>query len=259
MSTDDGNADYVTTSDSPDDAPTEQGRWARLSRWVSGHTKKLLGVIIVAVVGVVVQQVVTQLSAKKPPQPTQLHYTRLFHEDGTLVPPFRVSEQVKGAECIVPSQGSGDPNAWRCVSPDGYIRDPCWDRPWNAPGSRKMACIDSPWDHKATLLVAPKISQTPPESPLPYRRKTPWALQLRDPVEHNRSLHCVWVQGSGVQEIYGMRKNYYCWLKGHEWQDSHLVANAWGEVNTSRPLNTVAFTEAGSSEVRQAEVTDVWP
>lgn len=122
-----------------------------------------------------------------------------------------------------------------------------------------MACIDSPWDYGALLLLAPKVYVTSDWSTSPYRKKTPWALQLRDPTKHNRSLHCVWVQGNAVQEIYGMRINYFCWPIGHEWQTSHLVANAWGELDMSHSLYRVAFTEVGSSEVRQADVTDTWP
>lgn len=260
MRADDGNDLAVMTPDNPESL-TPQTRWARLSRWVTDHIKKLLGIVIVAIVGVVAQQVIVTCSAAKSPRPTQVHYIRLFDEEGGLVPPFKVTESISGAKCTAWSHGSGDPNSWRCGTPDNYIRDPCWSTPWSAPGDLDMACVDSPWDHTVLLLLAPKLYESELSTPAyrAYRRKTPWALQLRDPVKHNRSLHCVWVQGNAVQEIYGMRMNYYCWPMGHEWQTSYLVANAWGDLDVSHSPNRVSFTEAGSSEVRQADVTDTWP
>ncbi|MEV7612664.1 hypothetical protein [Streptomyces sp. NPDC089799] len=103
---------------------------------------KLLGILVVAIVGVVTQLVADSCSAPEPVRPTQVHFTRLFAEDGGLVPPFKVTARVSGATCQAGSQ---------------------------------------------------------------------------------------------------------------------VVADAWGELDTSHPLNTVALTAAGSSEVRQAKVTDVWP
>ncbi|SHH95797.1 hypothetical protein SAMN05444521_2851 [Streptomyces sp. 3214.6] len=238
-----------------------RSRLVRLYRWAAVHFKKLLGVIVVAAVGVVVQQVAVRCSAKPPPVgATSVHYVHLVTASGDLIPPFTESAHLAGGDCWTRAAGTNDPSALRCSTPDSKIHDPCWFMPWSAPSSEDAACIDSPWDQSVIILAAPKRPDVADlGAPRSRARINPWALELQQPTKRGHVLQCVWQQGNGVQEIHEMRQNWLCYSKGNVGQSGSLVGYAWGDVDTSRRLNTVAFTEARSSEVRQAEVTDVWP
>ncbi|MEU8460122.1 hypothetical protein [Streptomyces sp. NPDC029003] len=233
----------------------------QLYRWTAVHFKKLLGVIMVAVVGVVVQHIAVRCSAKPLPLgPTGVHYVHLVTDRGDLIPPFAETRRLAGGNCWARASGTNDPSAFRCITPDSQIRDPCWFMPWSAPNSEDAACIDSPWDNSVLILTAPQRAQVEDLGPPSTRaRIDPWALELRHPMKRDQALECVWQQGNGVQEIHEMRQNWSCYGKGHAGQKKGLVGYAWGDVATSHSLNTVAFTEVRDSEVRQAEVTDVWP
>ncbi|WP_329202716.1 MULTISPECIES: hypothetical protein [unclassified Streptomyces] len=248
-------------SSEPSEDRTSQSNLVRLYRWAATHFKKLLGVFIVAVVGVMVQQVAASCTAEQPSLgPTQVHYVHLAADSGELIPPFKETQRITGGNCWTGAHGTFDPSAWRCGTPDSYIRDPCWFMPWSAPNHDDAACVDSPWDHSVMILVAPKRGSLEDKgTPAPRARINPWALELRNPVKHDQVLQCVYVQGNAVQEIHEMRQNWWCYDKGHAGEEEHLVAYAWGDVDTSHQPNTVAFTETRDSEVRQASVTDVWP
>ncbi|MFI9060869.1 hypothetical protein ACIGQE_03180 [Streptomyces sp. NPDC053429] len=254
------NACDVMSSEPPED-DTDRSHLVRLYRWAAVHFKKLLGVIAVAVVGVVVQQVAVRCSAEPPPLgPTSVHYVHLVTDTGDLIPPFVETRRLTGGNCWTRANGTNDPSAWRCGTPDSLIRDPCWFMPWSAPNSEDAACIDSPWDNSVIVLATPKRANVADlGTPRSRERLDPWALELRHPMKRDQALQCVWQQGNGVQEIHQMRQNWACYRKGHAGKEKSLVGYAWGDVDISHPLNTVAFTEARDSEVRQAEVTDVWP
>jgi hypothetical protein len=185
------NAADVTTSKPPGDR-AGHSRLSRWYDWAAAHFRKLLGVVIVAVVGVVVQQVAVRCTAADAPLgPTQVHYMHLFTERGKLVPPFKETERHSGATCLKPSKGTDDPSAWRCFTPDDYIRDPCWYKPWAAPDNNSLACVDSPWDHDVVVVETASWSGTEQSLRPPRPRARPWAMELRNPAHHDQSVQCV--------------------------------------------------------------------
>ncbi|MFF4847605.1 hypothetical protein [Streptomyces sp. NPDC001194] len=180
----------------------------------------------------------------------------MFDEQGRLLPPFKESRRHKNAKCFTGAAGTLDPNAWRCIA-GNQILDPCWYKPYAAPDNNVVACVSAPWDRNAVILETPEWSG-PSSNPRPTNKLTqPWAIEIRDPAKHKQTLHCVWVQGTGVQEINGMRLDWACHTDDQS--PAHVIGYALGLLNRSHPLNTVPFAPAGSSEVRDAEVTAIWP
>ncbi|MFJ3170496.1 hypothetical protein ACIPJK_06890 [Streptomyces roseus] len=180
----------------------------------------------------------------------------MFDEQGRLLPPFKEASRHKKAECFTGAAGSLDPNAWRCTAGD-QILDPCWYKPYSAPDNNVAACVSAPWDRNAVLLQTPEWGGRSFD-PRPTDKLTqPWAIEIRNPFKHKQNLHCVWVQGTGVQEINGMRLDWACHTDDQS--SARVTGYALGLLNRSHPVNTVPFAPAGSSEVRDAEVTAIWP
>jgi hypothetical protein len=234
-----------------------RSRWLRFRSWLAENLKKLIGVAIVAFVGIAVQQTVTRCTAPEPGLgPTKVRYLRIFDEYGRLLPPFKEVRRHKKAECFTGSAGTLDPNAWRCIA-GHQILDPCWYKPFSAPDNNNLACVSSPWDRNVVILETPEWGGTPAGQRPTNKLTRPWAIEIRNPVRHKQTLHCVWVQGTAVQEINGMRLDWACYTDDQS--PTHVAGYALGLLNRSHPLNTVPFAPAGSSEVRDADVTAVWP
>lgn len=234
-----------------------RSRWRLFRSWLAENLKKLIGVAIVAFVGIAAQQAVTRCSAPEPDLgPTKVRYLRLFDEYGRLLPPFKEARRYTKAKCFTASLGTLDPNAWRCIV-GNEILDPCWYKPFAASDNNVLACVSSPWDRNAVMLETPEWGGGPAEKRPTNKLTQPWAIELRNPVKHKQTLHCVWVQGVGVQDVNGMRLDWEC--STGDPSPTDVAGYALGLLNTSHSLNTVPFAPTGSSEVRDADVTAVWP
>ena len=236
---------------------TTRSRWQRCQSWLTENLKKLIGVAVVAFVGIAVQQAVTRYTASEPGLgPTKVRYLRLFDEYGRLLPPFSEARRYTNAKCWTASAGTLDPNAWRCAT-GNQILDPCWYKPFSASDSNDLACVSSPWDDTAVIIETPEWGGTPRGARPTNKLIQPWAMEIRNPLKHKQTLQCTWVQGSAVQEINGMRLDWECHKKGDS--PTRIAGYALGLLDTSHPLNTVPFAPTGNSEVRDADVTAIWP
>lgn len=158
-----------------------------------------------------------------------------FTLQGAPTRQFPIAATVSGG-CWTGSLVDNRNDAWRCVSGNSALLDPCFSGPPDVP-SREVLCIDSPFATRSTLLRLTK--------PLPFSyadrgtagRGPPWGIELTD------GTRCVWEAG-GSAVIGGSRLNYGCR------QSDHLV----GEPKKSGASWTILRWDGSGSQLTPVSI-----
>ena len=149
---------------------------------------------------------------------------------------LEVVDEVTG-ECWAASHSvGGRPEAWRCITDNSRIMDPCFSYgAW----PEVVACASVPWDGEVTIMHL----HAPPE---PLDRvegsgdQSAWALQLAN------GQRCAYTQGV-TTTLDSMRMNYAC--------DDGL---AYGENQGDDTHWSVYYQADGSSELTEVPVEVLW-
>jgi hypothetical protein len=196
------------------------------------RTIGLLGTVLMLFTAILIGGIVTR---PQPAKPTELTTTRVYDENGELLPKYRVTERTRADFCI-DSLRSADIQAFRCFTTQGPRkgpRDPCWT---NLLGTSAV-CLLTPWSNSATVIT--KIKERPSNVGGAPHPNTLWALELAN------GDHCTFVDGT-AEVIAGERVNYNC-DRGSVLGDPDRTSRAW-KVRSNRRHSS----EIGSISVRHA-------
>ncbi len=120
-----------------------------------------------------------------------------------------VVEKLKGT-CWENSLSTDRKDAWRCMTAQATIYDPCFS---TASNHSLVACMDSPFTKHVALMTlkAPLKSENNPYTKMLQPSKEPWALRL------TTGEPC-WFETGATDAINDMRLNYQCsggfWIVG---------------------------------------------
>jgi hypothetical protein len=173
-------------------ATTALAAWAQGRNLSKQSTALILVAVLVVFAAILVAGTVTR---PQPVAPTEHITTRIYGDDGELLPIYRITERTQASHCIR-SLRSADVQALRCFGSRGPL-DPCWA---NLLGD-KGACLLTPWSREVITLTT--ITEPAPSSAGALHPDTVWALEL---VNGDR---CTFSDGT-ADVIAGERVNYNC-------------------------------------------------
>jgi hypothetical protein len=188
------------------------------------------GTASIAIVVAIVVAATTGRRAQPGPVTTEILDTRVFAEDGTLLPAFEVVGQTQADGCTR-SLVSGNVEALRCFGADHVVYDPCW-----ANHDDVAACLVDPWTSEVTevhqaALPGPGGALDP---------NTFWALELAG------DERCTFAPGTAAV-VAGERANYNC--------DQGVVV---GDPDRSSQPWTARYNRRGSQEIITVPVLRAW-
>ena len=210
------------------------------------HGRAAFGALVlaVAVAGCAAQAATAHRTAGTPrsapasaPTVTVSHTTLTYRADGMLAVP--VARTLSGSCFVATIEAAPATNAYRCISGDSALLDPCVVPPGVARPT-VLACRSDPWS-PATLL---RLTAALPAAQQPNRATRPWAMQLTGGVR------CVAVTGT-VITVDGVAPAYTC--------SDGARASAPRASSTGLWHADVVSTASGRSVVtRGVAVTDTW-
>jgi hypothetical protein len=157
---------------------------------------------------------------------------------GRLLPAYRVTARVGGAQCLAGSIAIGA--GYRCFAHDG-IYDPCWRAAAPSGATPRVVCLREPWDHVVTELSVSRGFMGAPGGPAGH----PWGVRTAS------GARCGFAQGASGM-VAGRRIDFVC--------SRHLVLAGPLEQSADgwRIRRAVAAGGYSYSPAGWARLTTVW-
>jgi hypothetical protein len=204
-------------------------RDSRIAEWV-------IAPLVVAVLGGVA---VWYLTRDRGPTTTDVSLARLY-DGNRLISGLKVTARVAG-DCSRGAEGSGNPEALRCLDDHEFVRDPCYP----SANERQVACPERPWGSRVVIL-RPKTPIDGAVATLDREGDVPpppaAGLELAD------GQRCFYIEGAGQKSVGGLRVNYECEHGYTVGRPRRFVDRLW----------TAAYASRGASATRTVKVVHVW-
>ena len=130
--------------------------------------------------------------------------------------PLKSAWNIKG-RCLEQSQRIQREDAWRCVSDEGAIHDPCFSKRFGS--DNLVFCSTSPWSKKGEYMVLGTPLDSRHQQPLDMSRTLPWAIELTN------GERCLSIDSQASYE--GLPVHYVCTNEVNLLGDAHRCAQTW--------------------------------
>jgi hypothetical protein len=166
--------------------------------------------------------------------PTTLNLYRPFAQSSKH-PPITIVTQTTG-QCNKQSSRVVREDAWRCVSREGFVYDPCFSKRFST--DLIVICPQSPWSDQGVQLTLTAPLNEKNQTPLDMSKTLPWAIELKD------GKRCL--SSESQQPIEDLPTHYQC--------NEHTVL--LGDAHRCSPTWTILkYDSAGLST---AEIVTAW-
>lgn len=152
---------------------------------------------------------------------------------GELEDGWTVEARVSG-ECFTSSLVSERADAFRCMTVDSSIHDPCFA----AAEADVLACNPDPWESTALLFDASAMPWDDPGyqaadvAPVPANERQPWALEVE--ADDGEAVRCGPISGTSTS-VAGRRVNFGCDRDG--WDLLDISRDEDGTWTVERPYD----------------------